>query len=226
MSRPTPPPRLPPRLRSAVDRTLLALLGAGLAGAGAWVLTGHEAVRARLPGWWPAPATARADGALTDRALLSRLRDHGWWTPAVIATLAVVFLLLVWWLLAQFRTGQPRTLPLPRPGLGLRTRALAAAMEERTELIPGVHRAQVTLSGRRHRLRAAFAVRLEPDAVPADVIRRIDEGPVADARTSSEGARHIDAVVRLRAPAGTTGRSRPGLSRSRGTRDTTRAPLL
>ncbi|MFI2290144.1 hypothetical protein [Streptomyces niveus] len=116
------------------------------------------------------------------------------------------------------------TKPEPRPWQ--RERALAAAMEERVERIPGVHRAQVTLSGRRHRMRAAFAVRLEPDAVPADVIRRIDEGPVADARTSSEGARHIDAVVRLRAPAATTGRSRPGLSRSRGTRDTTRAPLL
>lgn len=183
-------------------------------------------MRAHLPGWWPASATARADGALTDRALLSRLRDHGWWTPAVVATLAIAFLLLVWWLLAQFRTGQPRTLALPRPGLGLRTRALAAAMEERTERIPGVHRAQVTLSGRPHRLRAAFSVRLEPDATPADVIRRIEAGPVADARTSSEGARHIHAVVRLRAPAGTTGRSRPGLGRTRRTRDTTRAPLL
>ncbi|MFC8075486.1 hypothetical protein ACFUN8_08075 [Streptomyces sp. NPDC057307] len=225
-SRPRPQPRHRPRLRSAVDRTLLAVLGAVLAGAGVWVLTGHQTVRAHLPGWWPASATARTDGALTDRALLSRLRDDAWWTPAVIAALAVVFLLLVWWLLAQFRTGQPRTLPLPRPGLGLRTGALTAAMEERTERIPGVDRARVTLSGRPHRLRATFSVRLEADAVPADVVRRIVAGPVTDARTSSEGARRIDAVVRLRAPAGTPGRSRPGLGRTRTTRDTTRAPLL
>ncbi|MET4927528.1 hypothetical protein P3L51_35090 [Streptomyces sp. PSRA5] len=221
-----PTSRLRPRPRSAVDRTLMAVLGAVLAGAGAWVLTGHETVRAHLPGWWPASATARTDSALTDRAQLSRLRDHGWWTPAVIAALAVAFLLLVWWLLAQFRTGQPRTLPLPRPGLGLRTRALTAAMEEGTEQIPGVNRARVTLSGRPHRMRATFSVRLEADATPADVIRRIDAGPVADARTSSEGSRRIDAVVRLRAPAGARGRSRPRLGGIRTARDTTRAPLL
>lgn len=225
-------PMTRPRPRSAVDRTLLALFGAGLAGAGAWVLTGHESVRSRLPGWWPSDATVRGDAALTDRALLSRLRDNGWWTPAVIAGLAVAFLLLMWWLLAQFRSGQPRVLPLPRPGLGLRTRALTAAMEERTERIPGVNRARVTLSGRPRRLRATFSVRLEPDATPADVVRLIDAGPVADARTSSEGARRMEAVVRLRPPAGVTGRSggtRPGLRRSRrsgASRDTTRAPLL
>lgn len=45
-SRPTPPTRL----RSVVDRTLPALLGAGLAGGGGWVLTGHETVREHLPG--------------------------------------------------------------------------------------------------------------------------------------------------------------------------------
>ncbi|WP_405616215.1 hypothetical protein [Streptomyces sp. NBC_01508] len=215
-------PRPRPRLRSAVDRTLLAVIGAGLTGAGAWVLTGDETVRGHLPGWWPAAATVRPDAALADRSLLSRLRDHGWWTPAVIAALAVAFLLLMWWLLAQPRTGQPRTLCLPRPGLGLRTRALTAAMEERTERIPGVNRARVTLSGRSHHLRATFSVRLEPDATPADVIRRIDTGPVADARTSSEGARRIDAVIRLRAPARAPARSRGVLRRA----DTTRAPLL
>ncbi|MFB8352321.1 hypothetical protein [Streptomyces niveus] len=220
-----PRPRLRPRPRNAVDRTLLALIGAGLIGAGAWVLTGHGTVREHLPGFWPAAATVRPDAALADRALLSRLRDHGWWTPAVIAALAVAFVLCVWWLLAQFRTGQPRTLHLPRPGLGLRTRALTAAMEERTERIPGVDRARVSLSGRPRRLRAAFSVRLAPDAVPADVVRRIGTGPVADARTSGEGAARVEAVVRLRAPARAPARSRGGL---RGTRraDTTRAPLL
>lgn len=197
------------------------MIGAGLTGAGAWVLTGHETVRERLPHSWPAAATVRTDAALADRAPLSRMHDHPWWTPVVIAALTVAFVLCVWWMLAQFRTGQPRTLRLPRPRLALRTRALAAAMEERTERIPGVDSARVTLSGRAHRLRATFSVRLEPDATPAYVVRRIDAGPVADARTSTGGARRIDAVVRLRAPA----RSRGGLAGTRRT-DTTRPPLL
>ncbi|WP_405820984.1 hypothetical protein OG705_15205 [Streptomyces sp. NBC_00838] len=92
-------------------------------------------------------------------------------------------------------------------------------MDERTERIPGVSRARVTLRGRPRRLRATFSVRLEPDAVPADVVRRIDAGPVADARTSGEGTGRVDAVVRLRAPVRGPAR---GIRRA----DTTRAPLL
>ncbi|WP_329033655.1 hypothetical protein OIE71_14715 [Streptomyces sp. NBC_01725] len=72
---------------------------------------------------------------------------------------------------------------------------------------------------------ATFSVRPAPDAVPADVVRPIDAGPVADARTSTEGAGHVEAVVRLRAPARAPAGSRGGLRRSRWA-DTTRAPLL
>ncbi|MEV7091053.1 hypothetical protein AB0O07_35210 [Streptomyces sp. NPDC093085] len=182
-----------PRPRNAVNRTLLTVAGAGLTGAGLWALTGNAAVRERLPRGWPA---AGPDLVLADRGALARAREHGWWTPTVIAVLAVAVLALAWWLLAQVRTRQPGVVALPVPGLGVRAGALARAMTEQTERLPGVARARVRLSGRPRRLLATVDVHPEPDADPARLLASLAAGVVADARSSGAPLR-LDARVRI-----------------------------
>ncbi|MFE3826185.1 hypothetical protein [Streptomyces sp. NPDC059092] len=186
-----------PRPRNVTNRTLLTVLGAALVCAGGWALTGNTAVRERLPRGLPAadPAAVRAG-----RGLLGAAREQGWWTPTVIAALSLALPALVWWLLAQVWTRRPGVLPLSRPGIGLRAGALARAMAEQTERLPGVDRARVRLSGRPRRLLATIDVRLSAGADPSGVVERIATGVMADARACATPVR-VDARVRFHGPA-------------------------
>ncbi|MEE1798485.1 hypothetical protein PUR57_07310 [Streptomyces sp. JV176] len=187
-----------PRPRNVTNRALLTVPGAALVCAGGWALAGNAAVRERLPRGLPAADPGGA--VLVGRGALGRAREQGWWTPSVIAVLSLVLLALVWWLLAQARTRQPGVLALPRPGLGLRAGALARAMAEQTERLPGVDRARVRLSGRPRRLLATVDVRLSPGADPSGVVERVTAGVLADARASGAPVR-VDARVRFHGPA-------------------------
>ncbi|MFI6697396.1 hypothetical protein ACIBJC_00180 [Streptomyces sp. NPDC050509] len=186
-----------PRPRNVTNRALLTALGAALVCAGGWALAGNTAVRELLPRGLPA---ADPGAVFAGRGALGRAREQGWWTPSVIAGLSLVLLALVWWLLAQARTRQPGVLALPRPGLGLRAGALARAMAERTERLPGVDRARVRLSGRPRRLLATIDVRLSPGADPSGVVERVTAEVLADARASGAPVR-VDARVRFHGPA-------------------------
>ncbi|MFI1226687.1 MULTISPECIES: hypothetical protein [unclassified Streptomyces] len=181
--------------RGVVNRSLLGTAGLVLLAGGGWLALGDGSawgpVGDRVPHWWPAPA---ADGVLLDRGLLGRLRENGWWSPAVIAGFAVVLALLVWWLARQALSGGPRWAVLPRTGPVLSRRAWERAMTAQVAAFDDVARARVRLVGRP--LRAVVTVVVEPGARPAEVVRWVT-AVIAEARASG-GVRGLPADVRVR----------------------------
>ncbi|WP_432189558.1 hypothetical protein [Streptomyces sp. Tue6028] len=70
------------RRHSALDRTVLALVGLVLLLGGTWLALTDGSLATRLPSWWPAPPPG---SVFPDRQRLAELRTEGWWTPIVIA---------------------------------------------------------------------------------------------------------------------------------------------
>ncbi|MEV8316548.1 alkaline shock response membrane anchor protein AmaP [Streptomyces sp. NPDC059900] len=181
------------RLRSSANRSTLFGAAAVLLGAGAVLASTAAPVRDRLPAAWP---RVGADRVWLDQGMLGRWREHGWWTPAVIAALAVGTVLFLCWALAQFRTGRVRELALGQPGVTLSAAALASVMADRARAVDGVDRADVRLLGRPRRLRARITLVLDPDASPDAVLRELAGGTVAEARAAA-APRTLEADVRL-----------------------------
>ncbi|MFI7285646.1 hypothetical protein ACIBRY_03105 [Streptomyces anulatus] len=181
--------------RGVVNRSLLGVASLVLVVCGGWLAVGDGSawvpIVDRVPHWWPTPA---ADGVLLDRGLSARLREKGWWSPALIAGLALVLALLVWWLARQALWGRPRWSVLPRTGPVLRRRAWERAMTTQVTAFDDVARARVRLVGRP--LRAVVTVVVEPGARPAQVVRSV-AGVIADARDSG-GVRSLSADIRVR----------------------------
>lgn len=181
--------------RGAVNRSLLGVAGLVLVVCGGWVAVGDGSawvpVVDRVPHWWPTPAS---DGVLLDRGLTARLRENSWWSLALIAGLALVLALLVWWLARQARSGRTRWSVLPRSGPVLRRRAWERAMTTQVAAFDNVARARVRLVGRPPR--AVVTVVAEPGARPAQVVRSV-AGAIADARDSG-GVQRLSADVRVR----------------------------
>lgn len=181
--------------RGVVNRALLGATGLGLLAGGGLLAVGDGVslgpVARGVPDWWPAPA---ADGVLLDRGLMARLRENGWWSPALIAALTLVLALLLRWLARQVLAGVPRWVGLRQNGLVLRRRAWERAMTEQAAAVDGVARARVRLVGRP--MRAVVTMVVEPEARPAEVARAA-AGVVADARDSG-GVRVLPADVRVR----------------------------
>ncbi|ATZ00272.1 hypothetical protein ACIQIG_30015 [Streptomyces bacillaris] len=179
-----------------VNRALLGTVGLALLGGGAVLAVGDGSglgrVGREVPGRW---AERAADGVLLDRDGLARLRENGWWTPAVIAALILVLALFVRWFALQVSASDPRWVDLRAPGLTLRRRAWERAMTEQAVAVEGVARARVRLSGRP--LRATVTLVVEPEARPAEVVRRVAAGMVADARRCA-GVRDLPTDVRVR----------------------------
>lgn len=189
------------RMRDGVNRALLALAGLAALCSGLWLTAASPLVRdglpARLPSWWhlPGPGARLADSVA---APVSGLSDAAWWTPAVIATLAVLLLALLWWLAAQSGPRRPGALDLAGPGQRLSSRALSQVLTTEVAAVPEVARARVRLSGRRlGRLRARLTVVLEPDAEPGPVLERVAGGPLVHARDSA-GLEELPCVIRMR----------------------------
>ncbi|MFI1681861.1 hypothetical protein [Streptomyces sp. NPDC020607] len=185
-------------LRTGVNRTALLCLAVALLGAGAVLASATDVVRDRLPSDVP---RLGSDRVWVDGEELGRWRDHGWWTPVVIAALSVGVLLFLGWAWAQVRDGRLRELPLGQPDVTLSGPALAAAMTERARGIEGVAHARVRLRGGPRRLRARITLVLLPDASPEAVLRCLARQTVAEAR-AAVSPRPLIADVRL------TGRSR------------------
>ncbi|MEU6674975.1 alkaline shock response membrane anchor protein AmaP [Streptomyces sp. NPDC046925] len=181
------------RLRSSANRSTLVCAAAVLLGAGAVLASTTAPVRERIPAAWP---RIGADRVWLDEEMLGRWRDHGWWTPVVIAGLAAGAVLFLGWALAQFRTGRLRELPLGQPGVTLSATALASVMADRARAVEGVARADVSLLGRPRRLRARITLVLDPDASPEAVLRELAGGTVAEARAAA-APRALEADVRL-----------------------------
>ncbi len=181
--------------RGRVNRSLLGAVGLLLLVCGGWLALGDGSAWVpmvdRVPQWWPTPAP---DGVLLDRDLTARLREKGWWSPALITGLALALVLLLWWLAHQARPGRARWSVLPRSGPVLRRRAWERAMTTQIAAYDDVARARVRIVGRPPR--AVVAVVVEPGSRPAQVVRSV-AAVSADAR-DSVGVRSLSADIRVR----------------------------
>ncbi|MFF3920500.1 alkaline shock response membrane anchor protein AmaP [Streptomyces sp. NPDC001852] len=176
--------------RSALNRTLLALAGLVLLGGGLLILfAGLDLYRRHdlaPPAGWPLTTSADVLLGSADRA---RWSSQGWWWPAVIAALALVALLALWWLLAQLSRRRPGSLPVggtpPQEGVELRDHALSEAIANEAGALPGVGHAAVHITGRPARHRTRIDLTLTPEGTPGATLGALCEGPLSTARRST-----------------------------------------
>ncbi|WP_330337010.1 alkaline shock response membrane anchor protein AmaP [Streptomyces sp. NBC_00557] len=176
--------------RSALNRTLLALAGLVLLGGGLLILfAGLDLYRRHdlaPPAGWPLTTPADVLLGSADRA---RWSSQGWWWPAVIAALALVALLALWWLLAQLSRRRPGSLPVggtpPQEGVELRDHALSEAIANEAGALPGVGHAAVHITGRPARHRTRIDLTLTPEGTPGATLGALCEGPLSTARRST-----------------------------------------
>ncbi|MEV6757932.1 alkaline shock response membrane anchor protein AmaP [Streptomyces sp. NPDC051214] len=179
-----------------VNRVVLGLVGLVLVVGGGSVLA--VGLGAPPPSWWV--HDGKRDVLLSD-ADRSRWRDEGWFWPTVIAALAVLLLLALWWLVAQLRRRRlAEVLVETGDGEGalLRGRALEGVLVGEAESLEGVQRAGVFLTGRRNAPEARVSLLLEPQATPGEALHRLSTEALTHARDSA-GLDRLPAVVQLRA---------------------------
>ncbi|MFF0447714.1 alkaline shock response membrane anchor protein AmaP [Streptomyces sp. NPDC004609] len=166
-----------------VNRVVLGLAGVVLVCVGGGVLAAGAGLS--VPSWWPWDGR---DDVLLSTADRERWRDESWWWPSVIAGLAILVLLALWLLLAQLRRARlTEVLVDSRDGEGalLHGRALEGVLAGEAESLDGVHRARVTLKGRRAGPEARIRLQLEPYASPARTLSRLSGETLARARDSA-----------------------------------------
>ncbi|GHH59547.1 hypothetical protein GCM10018781_02930 [Kitasatospora indigofera] len=185
---------------SVLNRTLLAVAGLVLLGGGLLVLTGALDLYRRWnlepPADWPLTSPHDTIVPAQDR---TRWTDEGWWWPTVIAALAILMALALWWLLAQLRNRHPGRLPVGNPpcdGVELHDSALADALAADTARLPGVHTAHANLTGQADHPHATVDLTLEADARPRDVLHAL-ESTLHRARQST-GWEHLPTRAMLR----------------------------
>ncbi|MFD0168597.1 alkaline shock response membrane anchor protein AmaP [Streptomyces decoyicus] len=190
------------RVRRTINRVLLGLTGVVLLGTGALALFGGLGLPAKwhlgLPAHWP---WSRPDDVLLSAHRRTHWTGQGWFWPLVILVLAVFVLLVLWWLLAQFRRHRLDEILVDSgdgEGALLRGRALKDVLAAETESLEGVDRAGVLLTGRRSTPRIRAVLALAPHADPGTVVRRLSDEALDRARRSA-GLDHLPADVRLRA---------------------------
>jgi hypothetical protein len=178
------------KAHTGINRMLLALAGLVLLGGGLLVLVGgldgYRYWHLTPPSGWP--LTTPHDVLIT-HADQTRWTNQGWWWPAVIASLALITLLALWWLLAQLRQGTPRRMPVggtpPTEGVELRHHALSDALADEAGRLPGVQHARVRMAGRPTRPQARITLAFTPDTAPGAVLEELCRGPVEHARQST-----------------------------------------
>ncbi|WP_371773959.1 alkaline shock response membrane anchor protein AmaP [Streptomyces sp. NBC_01438] len=183
-------------VRRTVNRVLLGLAGLVLVCVGGGVLA--AATGLSVPSWWP---WSGKNDVLLSEADRTRWRADGWWWPTVIAVLAVLVVLALWWLLAQLRRARLSEVLVDSgdgEGALLRGRALEGALTAEAGGLDGVARAQVVLAGKRSTPRARIRLLMEPHAAPDETLGRLTDEALAHARDSA-GLDRLPAEVRLRA---------------------------
>ncbi|KIF73877.1 membrane protein [Streptomyces sp. 150FB] len=179
-----------------VNRALLCLAGLILLCVGGAAMAAGQGWS--VPKSWPYNDPG---DVLLSRASRQRWRGDGWWWPVVIAILAVLLVLALWWVLAQLRRGRLAEVLVDSgdgEGALLRGRALEGVLESEAESLDGVARARARLSGHRSAPTTDVRLLLEPHAVPGDALRRLTGEALAHARESA-GLKSLPAEVRLRA---------------------------
>lgn len=189
-------------MRTTLNRVMLGLIGLVLLVVGLSVLVGSLDLQRHwnftMPGWWP--FTGPKDVLLTAHSR-TRYRSHGWWWPVVIAVLAVLVLIALWWLLAQLRTRRLRQLRVDSgdgQGALLRGRALENVLTSESAAYDGVKWAGARLTGKRGDPHARLVLGLEPHANPQEVVEGLDASVLERARASA-GMDALPAEARLRA---------------------------
>ncbi|WP_216591653.1 alkaline shock response membrane anchor protein AmaP [Streptomyces brasiliscabiei] len=178
-----------------VNRVLLGVVGLVLVVLGGAVLTVGLGVDP--PSWWP--YDGRHDVLLSD-ADRTRWRDSGWWWPTVIAVLAVLVLLALWWLTAVLRRHRLAEVLVDTgdgEGALLRGRALEGVLTTDAADADGVERAHARLTGRRNAPEARVRLVLQPHVDPGDALRTLTTEALAHAKDSA-GLASLPAEVRLR----------------------------
>lgn len=158
-------------MRRTVNRVLLGLAGLVLVCVGGGVLA--AATGLSVPSWWP---WSGKNDVLLSEADRTRWRADGWWWPTVIAVLAVLVVLALWWLLAQLRRARLSEVLVDSgdgEGALLRGRALEGALAAEAGGLDGVSRAQVVLTGKRSAPRARIRLLVEPHAAPDEALGRL-----------------------------------------------------
>ncbi|MFF0380946.1 alkaline shock response membrane anchor protein AmaP [Streptomyces sp. NPDC004286] len=179
----------------AVNRVLLALAGLVLFVLGGSVLA--VGLGAPSPSWWP--HSGRHD-VLLSRAERTAWRDQDWWWPALIALLAVLLLIGLWWLVSVLRRHRLREILVDTgdgTGALVRGGALESALADDAARRRGVAGADTRLSGRRTSPALRAGLRLEPDASPAAALADFTAHPLGAARDST-GLETLPTEVRLR----------------------------
>lgn len=179
----------------AVNRVLLALAGLVLFVLGGSVLA--IGLDAPSPSWWP--HSGRHD-VLLSRAERTAWRDQDWWWPALIALLAVLLLIGLWWLVSVLRRHRLSEILIDTgdgAGALVRGGALESALADDAARRPGVAGADTHLTGRRTSPTLRAGLRLEPDASPAAALADFTTRPLAAARDST-GLESLPTEVRLK----------------------------
>ncbi|MDX2935147.1 alkaline shock response membrane anchor protein AmaP [Streptomyces ipomoeae] len=177
-----------------VNRVLLGTVGLVLFLTGAAVLAVGLGVNP--PSWWP--HDGRHDVLLSDTAR-TRWRDADWWWPTVIAVLALLVLLALWWLTAVLRRHRLAEVLVDTgdgEGALLRGRALEGVLTEEASQADGVQRAQAHLIGRRNAPEARVRLRLQPHVAPGEALHQLTAEAITHARDSA-GLASLPAEVRL-----------------------------
>lgn len=156
-----------PPLRSALNRSVLALTGVACLLGALWATAPRTGLASWLPAGWPAPGR---NTVFLDRHRLADLRLEGWWTPTVMLASIAATVLLALWSARQLHGGFRPLVPLAAPGSSLRTRALEDAVNQRAVSIDGVARCRTRVLGRRRHLRVRMRVWLRPDVTPGAVL--------------------------------------------------------
>jgi hypothetical protein len=185
---------------TTTNRLPLALFGLVLLAGGLTVLTAGAGVYQRWnltpPGGWP---LTTPQVVLIPRAGQTRWIDQGWWWPTVIAGLALVMLLALWWLLSQARRHRARRLSVrqtPGKSVSINDHALNNALTADLDTLPGVRRTQARLSGPPLRSQARITLTLDPDSAPKPVLKDLRDA-VERARRSA-GWDELPTRARLR----------------------------
>ena len=175
------------------NRVALLLIGLALLLGGAVGLLRGLNVR---PGWLGAH-----HALVIDQPTRHWVAGQSWFWPTVAAVSVLVFLLALWWLIAQ---GQTRTLrrvalePDARHGATyLPARAVTSAIENDLAASPYVRHSTAALTGTASSPRLALSVTMAADADPAEAVRRIGLA-VQRLREALEDD-ELEAIVRIRA---------------------------
>ncbi|MFE2423293.1 hypothetical protein [Streptomyces hokutonensis] len=155
-----------PRLRTVLNRAVLALAGLFLLAIASVALT-LVPWAPHLPAPWPRPG---AHAVLLNADALPRLRTQGWWTPTLLMGSIVATVVFALWCSRQLRSGARPTVPLSAPDSALRSGALEDAITHQAVAIAGVAGCRTRLLVHRRHLHVRMHVWLGPDVTPAGVL--------------------------------------------------------